>query len=63
MKVCLEGNIAVGKSTILEALALHKGIEARGEPTTIWTDFRGSNLLKEFYEDPKNNASELQLLI
>jgi deoxyadenosine/deoxycytidine kinase len=48
--VLLEGNIGAGKSSILDWLQSHQGIEALGEPVELWRKFFEHNLLKLKYE-------------
>jgi deoxyadenosine/deoxycytidine kinase len=65
--ISIEGNIASGKSTVIEALRLNPSFEVFLEPTYQWeniqnADCAGSsyNLIRLFYEDPAHHAFELQ---
>ncbi|KAI5639688.1 deoxynucleoside kinase domain-containing protein [Phthorimaea operculella] len=50
-KILLEGNIASGKSSLLDGLALQKDITVLKEPIEKWQDVGGVNLFKAFSED------------
>lgn len=64
--IFIEGNIAVGKSTILKALAAAKttlNIQCIFEPVDTWQnlkDSNGKNLLDLFYSDMKRYAYSFQ---
>lgn len=58
----IEGNIGVGKSTLVNALKEH-GLETLQEPVDAWSSCRnsnGKNILQEFYDDPKRWAYTFQ---
>jgi deoxyadenosine/deoxycytidine kinase len=55
MKICIEGNIGVGKSETLKILKA-RGFEVRTEPVESWT------LLEDFYEN-KSLAFPFQLQV
>lgn len=58
----IEGNIGVGKSTLVNALK-ERGLETLQEPVEAWSSCRnsnGRNILQEFYEDPKRWAYTFQ---
>jgi len=63
MPFFIEGNIGVGKSTIVRLLNEH-GIETMQEPVDTWTAVKdeenGKNILENFYEDPKRWAYTFQ---
>jgi deoxyadenosine/deoxycytidine kinase len=63
--VLIEGNIASGKSTIIELLKNKLGNVAQihVEPLHEWTNFCGENLLKKLYENPKENAFIFQTFV
>lgn len=51
--VCVEGNIASGKSTLLKYFTRFPSVvEVHEEPTNKWRDLKGQNLLSKMYEDP-----------
>ena len=60
----LDGNIGVGKTTLLKQIANHfPQIVIVREPVDIWTDLKnpdGSNLLELFYSDKKRWAYTFQ---
>lgn len=57
VRVCVEGNIGSGKSTVLEAAArLRPGLATFPEPLGAWGD-----LLRMYYEDPAQWSLALQL--
>ena len=55
--ICVDGNIAVGKSTVLDTLEL-EGYKVIREPVHEWSD-----TLKLFYEDKARWAFTLQVVI
>lgn len=63
MPFFIEGNIGVGKSTIIRLLNEH-GVETMQEPVDSWTAVKdeenGKNILENFYEDPKRWAYTFQ---
>jgi len=62
--VYIEGNIAAGKSTLLNILKKELGAlaECVPEPLGSWTDFHGHNLLASMHTDTPN-AFQLQTFI
>ena len=63
--VYIEGNIASGKSSLIQILKneIKENIECYSEPIDKWTNLEGKNLLKEMYIDPKNKSFTLQTYI
>jgi deoxynucleoside kinase len=63
--ILVEGNIAVGKSTFIDRLEEKLGRNATifKEPVDKWTDLRGTNLLKEMYQDPPHKSFAIQTYI
>jgi len=63
--IYIEGNIACGKSTLIEHLKSKLGeeIEFFQEPLEKWKDCNGSNLLQLMYEHPKKFSFHLQSFI
>ncbi len=49
--VCVEGNIAAGKSELLSWYNMYNGVTVMKEPINQWTDFRNYNLLDLKYQD------------
>ncbi len=49
--VCVEGNIAAGKSELLSWYNMYSGVSVMKEPINVWTDFRNYNLLDLKYQD------------
>jgi hypothetical protein len=49
--VCVEGNIAAGKSELLSWYNMYNGVTVMKEPINLWTDFRSYNLLDLKYQD------------
>jgi len=62
--VYIEGNIAAGKSTLLNILQKELGplAECVSEPLNLWTNFHGYNLLASMYGD-NPQAFQLQTFI
>uniref|UniRef100_A0A4W3J1L2 Thymidine kinase 2 n=1 Tax=Callorhinchus milii TaxID=7868 RepID=A0A4W3J1L2_CALMI len=58
--ICIEGNIASGKTTCLEYFAKTNNIEVLPEPVSKWRNLRGHNLLGLMYEDVSRWAITLQ---
>lgn len=58
--VAIEGNIATGKSTLLNFLSKSKYIECFQEPVHEWENLNGYNLLAMKYEDPENYSFAFQ---
>lgn len=63
--VLIEGNIASGKSTIIELLKNKLGdvAQVHCEPLHEWTNFCGENLLQQMYEDPRKNSFLFQTFV
>jgi deoxynucleoside kinase len=63
--IYIEGNIASGKSTLIEYLKSKLGdkIEFYLEPIDKWKDCKGVNLLELMYQDPKQYSFLLQSFI
>lgn len=65
-RIAVEGNIGVGKSTILKAVAaelsraLDGRVETLAEPVDLWTNVRGHNPLAAFYRDKTRYAFSFQ---
>ena len=49
--IALEGNIAAGKSTILDYLSTFNDVTTIKEPLEKWCNFNGKNLLQKMYND------------
>lgn len=60
MNVSIEGNIGCGKTTFINYIKDHTGYLAIEEPIKSWTDFRGLNILNEFYKNPSKYGYHLQ---
>lgn len=56
----LDGNIAAGKTSVLELLSAELGACPVNEPVAEW---RASGLLQKFYDDPKGFAYEFQMQV
>ena len=50
--VCVEGNIASGKSTLLEYFSSNVNIQTLPEPVDKWRNINGHNALQLMYDDP-----------
>ncbi|XP_072451926.1 thymidine kinase 2, mitochondrial isoform X1 [Chiloscyllium punctatum] len=61
--ICVEGNIASGKTTCLEYFANSSNIEALTEPVPKWRNIWNHNLLALMYEDPSRWAITLQTYV
>ncbi|XP_052815186.1 thymidine kinase 2, mitochondrial-like [Mya arenaria] len=59
--VCVEGNIASGKTRLLEYFRKFSGIvEVLEEPTREWRDVQGHNALASMYQDPARWGAMMQ---
>ncbi|XP_059849271.1 thymidine kinase 2, mitochondrial isoform X1 [Hypanus sabinus] len=61
--ICVEGNIASGKTTCLEYFARYSNIEVLLEPVSKWRNIWNHNLLGLMYEDPSRWAITLQTYV
>ena len=63
--VLVEGNIGVGKSTFLNRLKENLGNDATvfTEPVELWTNFKGTNLLQQMYDNPDRNSFRFQTFV
>lgn len=60
MNISIEGNIGVGKSTIIKKLSENKIFKCIQEPIQEWINLGGYNLLDLFYKDPEKHCSIFQ---
>ena len=64
--ICIEGNIGVGKTTLIEQLQIHMNdTDFIFEPVELWKNIKGNdneNLLFKFYNDQERWAYSFQLL-
>uniref|UniRef100_A0A4W6BPK7 Thymidine kinase 2, mitochondrial n=1 Tax=Lates calcarifer TaxID=8187 RepID=A0A4W6BPK7_LATCA len=61
--VCIEGNIASGKTTCLEYFSKTSNIEVLTEPVSKWRNVRGHNPLALMYQDPERWGITLQTYV
>nr|XP_046257624.1 thymidine kinase 2, mitochondrial isoform X1 [Scatophagus argus] len=61
--VCVEGNIACGKTTCLEYFSKTSNIEVLTEPISKWRNVRGHNPLALMYQDPERWGITLQTYV
>ncbi|XP_016892934.1 thymidine kinase 2, mitochondrial [Cynoglossus semilaevis] len=61
--VCIEGNIASGKTTFLEYFSKTSNIEVLTEPVSKWRDVQGHNPLSLMYQDPERWGMTLQTYV
>lgn len=61
--ICLEGNIASGKTTCLEYFSKTSNIEIASEPVFKWRNVQGHNLLGLMYQDPSRWGITLQTYV
>uniref|UniRef100_A0A8C7WI50 Thymidine kinase 2, mitochondrial n=1 Tax=Oncorhynchus mykiss TaxID=8022 RepID=A0A8C7WI50_ONCMY len=61
--ICIEGNIASGKTTCLEYFSKTSNIEVLTEPVSKWRNVRGHNPLGLMYQDPTRWGITLQTYI
>ncbi|XP_013859907.1 thymidine kinase 2, mitochondrial [Austrofundulus limnaeus] len=61
--ICIEGNIASGKTTCLEYFSRTSNIEIVTEPISKWRNVRGHNPLALMYQDPQRWGITLQTYV
>ncbi|XP_075017533.1 thymidine kinase 2, mitochondrial isoform X3 [Calonectris borealis] len=61
--ICIEGNIASGKTTCLDYFAQTTSIEVLTEPVTKWRNVRGHNILGLMYQDASRWGITLQTYV
>lgn len=61
--ICIEGNIASGKTTCLEYFSKAGNIEVVPEPICKWRNVRGHNPLSLMYQDPERWGLTLQTFV
>ncbi|XP_063044886.1 thymidine kinase 2, mitochondrial isoform X2 [Engraulis encrasicolus] len=61
--ICIEGNIASGKTTCLEYFSKTSDIEVLTEPVAKWRNVRGHNPLGLMYQDPSRWGITLQTYV
>ncbi|XP_031424601.1 thymidine kinase 2, mitochondrial isoform X2 [Clupea harengus] len=61
--ICIEGNIASGKTTCLEYFSKTNNIEVLTEPVAKWRNVRGHNPLGLMYQDPTRWGITLQTYV
>lgn len=61
--ICVEGNIASGKTTCLEYFSKTANVEVLPEPISKWRNVRGHNPLALMYQDPKRWGITLQTYV
>ncbi|KAK3086091.1 hypothetical protein FSP39_013412 [Pinctada imbricata] len=63
MKVCVEGNIASGKTSFLRYFKNFSNVEVVEEPVHKWRNINGMNALAKMYEDPERWSLTLQTYV
>ncbi|XP_034079299.1 thymidine kinase 2, mitochondrial isoform X1 [Gymnodraco acuticeps] len=61
--ICIEGNIASGKTTCLEYFSKTSNIEVLTEPVSKWRNVRGHNPLGLMYQDPERWGLTMQTYV
>lgn len=61
--ICIEGNIASGKTTCLDYFSRTGSIEVLTEPVSKWRNVRGHNPLALMYQDPERWGLTLQTYV
>ena len=60
--ITIEGNIASGKSSLLNNFANEPNMVILPEPIERWKNWRGKNMLELMYQDPKKHMKKFQLM-
>lgn len=63
IRASIEGNIGVGKSTLIRHIRKSSQCTVEEEPIHLWTNHNGVNLLAANYREPSKYAYHLQHLI
>ncbi|XP_033754680.1 thymidine kinase 2, mitochondrial-like [Pecten maximus] len=63
LTICVEGNIASGKTTFLEYFKTYADVEVYEEPVKKWRNVEGHNILAKMYEDPTRWSLTLQTYV
>ncbi|XP_069112475.1 thymidine kinase 2, mitochondrial-like [Argopecten irradians] len=63
LTVCVEGNIASGKTTFLEHFKKYTDVQVYEEPVKKWRNVNGHNILAKMYEDPTRWSLTLQTYV
>ncbi|CAC5418418.1 tdk [Mytilus coruscus] len=61
--ICVEGNIASGKTSFLEYFKDTHDVEVIEEPVNKWRNVQGGNILARMYEDPTRWSLTLQTYV
>ncbi|XP_040033979.1 thymidine kinase 2, mitochondrial isoform X2 [Gasterosteus aculeatus] len=61
--ICIEGNIASGKTTCVNYFEKNSNIEVLAEPVSKWRNVRGHNPLALMYQDPERWGITLQTYV
>ncbi|XP_076112365.1 thymidine kinase 2, mitochondrial-like [Mytilus galloprovincialis] len=61
--ICVEGNIASGKTSFLEYFKDTHDVEVIEEPVNKWRNVQGGNILAKMYEDPTRWSLTLQTYV
>ncbi|KAJ3610403.1 hypothetical protein NHX12_022495 [Muraenolepis orangiensis] len=61
--ICIEGNIASGKTTCLEYFSKTSNMEVLAEPVSKWRNVRGHNPLALMYQDPTRWGLTMQTYV
>ncbi|XP_048886727.1 thymidine kinase 2, mitochondrial isoform X2 [Brienomyrus brachyistius] len=61
--ICIEGNIASGKTTCLEYFSRTSNLEVNTEPVSKWRNVKGHNPLALMYQDPMRWGITLQTYV
>ncbi|XP_044068960.1 thymidine kinase 2, mitochondrial isoform X5 [Siniperca chuatsi] len=61
--ICIEGNIASGKTTCLKYFSETSNLEVLTEPVSKWRNVRGHNPLALMYQDPERWGITLQTYV
>lgn len=62
-KISIEGNIACGKSTMLDIFGKRLDVEAVPEQVEKWTNWNGVNMLQAMYDNPAEFGFEFQNIV
>ncbi|OWF55155.1 thymidine kinase 2, mitochondrial-like [Mizuhopecten yessoensis] len=63
LTICVEGNIASGKTTFLEHFKKYSDVQVYEEPVKKWRNVEGHNVLAKMYEDPERWSLTLQTYV
>jgi deoxyadenosine/deoxycytidine kinase len=60
LTILVEGNIGVGKTTLINIFSQEKDVEIALEPVDKWQNLNGINLFQRYYKEPNKFFATFQ---